>query len=277
MRRTSSRLSRTASATPRSACGRQRRIAVRGPLGLDRDRGQGLADLVVELTRDAQPLGLLGSERCPRRLAPGALQSVEHRVERGREGLALGAARIDAGQPPARPVRVDRAHHLGEPEQRRQHTSQQHEVQSDEQRRSRPAGARTDPISIGASIVIGLKVSSNSARTSTEPFARKTHQSNETERPWRDSERGVPVSPSSADVSRASSEDPDVGGAEVIWSTRPRRSVRVQQNPASVATSGSCRRLRLRGATSARLLGARNPRRAVGRIAWSPAWPSNRV
>ena len=70
MRRTSSRLSRTPSATPRSASRRQLRVPVRGALGLDRHRREGLPDLVVELARHPQPLGLLCGERGARRLVP---------------------------------------------------------------------------------------------------------------------------------------------------------------------------------------------------------------
>ena len=68
---------------------RQRRVAVRRPLGLDRHRGQRLPDLVVELPRDPQPLALLCGECRARGFAPGALEPVEHGVERFRQGLAL--------------------------------------------------------------------------------------------------------------------------------------------------------------------------------------------
>ena len=89
----------------------------------------------------------------------------------------------------------------------------------------------------------------------TEPFARKTHQSSETAPARGDSEGCLRLPSSGADVSGASSDDLAAGGAEVMWSTLSRLSVRVQQNTASLATSGlSCRRRRLRlsGVTCAR-------------------------
>ena len=75
----------------------QRRVAIRCSLGLDRHGSERLPDLVVELLRDTQPLGLLRSERRAGGVAPGALQPVEHGVERIREGSTFRAGRISPG------------------------------------------------------------------------------------------------------------------------------------------------------------------------------------
>jgi hypothetical protein len=72
-------------------------IAVRGPLGLDGHGSECLPNLVVELPRDPQPLGLLCGERGARRLMASALKPVEHGVEGTCHGLALSAARVYSG------------------------------------------------------------------------------------------------------------------------------------------------------------------------------------
>jgi hypothetical protein len=86
----------------------------------------------VQLARDAQALGLLCRERRPCRFVPRVLQSIEHGVERSGHGLTLCAPGIYTRQPPARPVGVDRAHHLREPEEGGQHPPQEQEIQADQ-------------------------------------------------------------------------------------------------------------------------------------------------
>ena len=102
------------------------RDPVGGTFGLEHNGGQGLADLVVELARDPHPLGLLCGERGAGRLAAGALEPVEHAVEGfdERRTLALSGS---TGQPPPGTIGIDRGHHLGQPDERRQHPSQQDE------------------------------------------------------------------------------------------------------------------------------------------------------
>jgi hypothetical protein len=104
-------------------------IAVGRSFGQQHDRGESLPDLVVQLAGDSRPLGLLRGERRPRRLAPGGLEPVEHRVEGVDERGALGRTGVDSRDPQPRPVRVNRAHHLREAKERRQHTAQQHHVE----------------------------------------------------------------------------------------------------------------------------------------------------
>ena len=57
---------------------------------LEQDGGQRLADLVVQLLRDAQALGLVRRQHAAGGLALLALQPCEHLVERRRELPSLG-------------------------------------------------------------------------------------------------------------------------------------------------------------------------------------------
>ena len=80
MRRTSSRLRWIVSTIS------DQRLSLRGQLaggafGAQGDGGQRLADLVVQLAGDPQPLGLLGGEGAVGAVAPLGLDPVEHRVE----------------------------------------------------------------------------------------------------------------------------------------------------------------------------------------------------
>jgi hypothetical protein len=95
---------------------------------------------------------------------------------------------------------------------------------------------------IGASISIGLKVSRRSATTSTAPFARKTHHSNDIGCARLVSVSGASLSPG-ADVERASSDGRAAGGVEVMGSTLSSLSLTVELN----APSPSCRKRRRDG------------------------------
>ena len=103
-----------ASATRPNSRRRRRWIPLGGALGLERDGGEGLPDLVVELPRDPQTLRLLGGQRSSGRLVARPLQAVEHRIESRGERLTLGAAGVHPRKSPAGPVRIDRRHHLCE-------------------------------------------------------------------------------------------------------------------------------------------------------------------
>ena len=80
-----------------------RRLRVeRRPLELQDDRGQRLADLVVQLARDPRALTLLRRQRPPRAVAPLALQPLDHLVERPGQLRHLGVRRLQlARAPPA--------------------------------------------------------------------------------------------------------------------------------------------------------------------------------
>ena len=83
-----------------------------GPLGQQRDGGQGLADLIVQLAGDSRPLCLLCGQGAPRTLASLGLQAIEHRVEglRQRDRLATGASELGSTTP-----RGHRIHHSHQP------------------------------------------------------------------------------------------------------------------------------------------------------------------
>ena len=89
--------------------------------------GKGLADLVVELARDAPALRLLSRQRAQRALAALALEPIEHLVERlrQRDDLLVAVAAVD---PLARRERVDPAHQSRQPLQRRQRAPEQREI-----------------------------------------------------------------------------------------------------------------------------------------------------
>ena len=102
------------------------RDAERQPLDLQHHAGERLADLVVQLARDAPPLGLLDQQRPPGALAALGLQPVEHVVERARE---RGDVRIPGiSRPCAGPERVVPAHGVGQLVERRERRLQQHQV-----------------------------------------------------------------------------------------------------------------------------------------------------
>ena len=137
IRRTCSRLSRAASAR-RSSTSRSTGPSVPAARSAcDRQRRQGLPDLVVHLARDAQALLLLRGERPARAVAPLGLQPVQHLVERTGQRDQLGRVRVDRGDPAPGATGVDRPHHLGEVAQRGQRAAQQHEVDDQHHRQPR--------------------------------------------------------------------------------------------------------------------------------------------
>ena len=85
--------------------------------------GQELADLVVQLPRDAPPLGLLGRQSAAPAVAPLALEAIEHLIEgfRQRHNLFIAGGGVD---PLTRSERVDLVHDLGQGLQRRQRSSE---------------------------------------------------------------------------------------------------------------------------------------------------------
>jgi hypothetical protein len=96
-------------------------------LELEHDAGENLADLVVQLARDALALVLLRRQRAPPALAPLVLEPRQYVVERGRERLDLGVGVRDHQAPPGL-ERLDRAHRGGQPPERSDDATQQHEV-----------------------------------------------------------------------------------------------------------------------------------------------------
>jgi len=125
MRRTSSRLARAVScaSTIPSAIGR---LAFRAGQG-EQHRGQALADLVVQLLGDSQPLGLLRLERAARALAPFVLEAFDHLVEGGGELVGL-RGRTAHRHPLTGIERVHGADHVSKLLQRTQGTLQQEQV-----------------------------------------------------------------------------------------------------------------------------------------------------
>ena len=101
IRRTSSRLPRAVSCASSDAAQPRLGHVAGHAAELQHDAGERLADAVVELLRDAQPLALLGGQRAADAVAPLGLEAVEHVVERGGElrGLRVAAARPRAGGP----------------------------------------------------------------------------------------------------------------------------------------------------------------------------------
>ena len=100
---------------------------------LQHDAGQRLADAVVELLRDPQPLALLRRERAADAVAPLGLEALEHLVERGGQLGGLGVAAADL-EPAARLERVDPARERGQLAQRRERAAQQQQVEREHQR-----------------------------------------------------------------------------------------------------------------------------------------------
>ena len=80
-----------------SSCGRAVGITPGCPLGLKRDRGERLPDLVVKFPGDPEPLRFLGCKSCAGCLPPGGLKPVQHGVEGLRESRALRTAQICKG------------------------------------------------------------------------------------------------------------------------------------------------------------------------------------
>ena len=113
-------------------------------LAAQQQPGQQLADLVVQLARDAAALGLLRRQRTPAALAPLALEPVEHVVERLGQRRHLLAGRIDR-HPLTRLQRVDRAHHRREPLERSERPVQQDPIR--QQHRDEPR--QDDPELLG--------------------------------------------------------------------------------------------------------------------------------
>ena len=85
---------------------------------------QELADLVVQLPRDAPPLGFLGGQSAAPAVAPLALEAVEHRIEcfSQRDDLLVAGGGVD---PLSRGERVDLVHDVGQGLQRRQCSSEE--------------------------------------------------------------------------------------------------------------------------------------------------------
>ena len=138
IRRTSSApvraVSRSSSSSSRSSSG-----IVRGEaLDLQHHRREGLADLVVQLARDALALGLLHDQRPAGALAPLVLQAVEHLVEGLRERRDSGHRRRPATRSPgssgSRRRIVSATVRSG-----RERRAQQHEVQRPASPAARPA------------------------------------------------------------------------------------------------------------------------------------------
>ena len=102
-------------------------VGRRAPVDLlqgEDDAGQRLADLVVQLAGDAQPLGLGGRERAAGAALALGLEAVEHVVE-GRGQLAhLGGGLADR-HAAAGIVRVDAAHRARQPLERDEDAPQQ--------------------------------------------------------------------------------------------------------------------------------------------------------
>jgi hypothetical protein len=101
--------------------------AVRGALGLHGDGRQRLADAVVQLAGDAQPLLLLRGQGAPCAAAAFLFEAIEHGVERFDEGCDLGVGVVDPGEPSSGIEWVDPAHESGELLQGRQRPPQQEE------------------------------------------------------------------------------------------------------------------------------------------------------
>lgn len=134
MRRTSPMEPRTASRLLDDHGGRARGAAA-GLVEEQEDAGEDLSELVVELARDPQALGLLCGEGSPRALAPLVLQAIEHGVEGvGQRGdVGVGAPQLDAA---ARRERVDALHGPPQLVEGREGPLEQQEVQ-DERRADR--------------------------------------------------------------------------------------------------------------------------------------------
>ena len=105
---------------------------------LQQHPGQHLADLVVQVAGDADPLGLLGGEHAPAALLPFALEPVEHAVESRDDATDLVVA--DHLEPLSRPQQVDHLHPLRQPPERRERAPQQDRVR----RRSSPRARHDD-------------------------------------------------------------------------------------------------------------------------------------
>ena len=115
------------------------------------DAGQHLADLVVQVAGDADPLGLLGGEHAPAALLALALEPVEHPVEGGDDAADLVVA-VDL-QALTGPQQVDRLHSLGQPLQRG-------DAPVAAAGRSRSASTTSPPTTISACVgLIGASIS----------------------------------------------------------------------------------------------------------------------
>ncbi len=117
------------------------RGGAREAVDLQHQRGQPLADLVVQLGGDAPPLRLLSHQRAVPAFAPFGFEPVEHRVERVRQAGHL-RLRAECRQPSARVERIDRVHQAGQALQRSECAPHEHEV--DRQQHSESAGQRDD-------------------------------------------------------------------------------------------------------------------------------------
>ena len=139
MRRTScapSRVvSRSSSSSSRRSVGDLRREA----LDLQHHRRQRLADLVVQLARDAPALALLHQQRLARALAPLGLEAVEHLVERPRQRRDSGPPTTCTRAPGVE--RIDLAHRVGQRVQRPERRSQQQHVEHQHRDHARRPGS----------------------------------------------------------------------------------------------------------------------------------------
>ena len=118
--------------------GRGRRHAV----DLQDDRGQMLAELVVQLGGEAPPLGLSLGERAASAVASLGLEAIEHRVEALREDgdLRLGA-RVRKSL--AGTQRIDALHERREADQGRERAAHEDEVHGEHDRQ--PPDEHQDP------------------------------------------------------------------------------------------------------------------------------------
>ncbi len=92
------------------------------------DGGEGLAELVVQLTSDPESLRLLGGKDAPGTYAPFGLQPPEHLVERVREGQYLAAGTLEPDGTLAGMQQIDLSHDTGEPIERPKRLAKEHKV-----------------------------------------------------------------------------------------------------------------------------------------------------
>ena len=155
-----------------------------GAFGAQGDGGQRLADLVVQLAGDAQPLGLLGGERTVGAVAPLGLDAVEHRVEGARQRDHLGAH----PHPVAHRGALARAHRVDVAHQGRQAAQRGQDDVSNSRLTARvisspPTSTTSSLTLIGLETVAGLAIRMNTASPKTIVLTVKTRHRIETERP----------------------------------------------------------------------------------------------
>ena len=149
-----------------------------GSLCLDRHRGERLPDFVVQLARHPQALRLLGGERRPRGVVAGALQPVEHPVERVDERLALGApGSTEDSRSPGASGSTELITSVSVSSGASTRRSRNRFITTST---TKPASSSRNWLNlIGKLTSIGLNVSSRSAITKTATFARNTRHRSE--------------------------------------------------------------------------------------------------